>query len=76
MPVKQKKVAKKYPNDEACQPNKGGHLIFREAELPFDPEEDLLVCEQDSTDRPPRFKAITKPVPHVQFLHLLMIIRD
>ena len=45
--------------NQALQPDQGSHLVLRQRQLPFDPEEDLLICKQESTDRLPSDKAIT-----------------
>ena len=51
-----------HADDQAVQPDQRSHLVLREAELSLDPEEDLLVSEDESPDWFPRSKAIPKPV--------------
>lgn len=48
----EKEVADKQANDEAFHPDESCHLVLRKAELVLDPQEGLLVSEQDCTDRP------------------------
>ena len=46
---------------QTFQPDQRSHLVLRETELSLDPEEDLLICEDDSADRFPRSKTIQTP---------------
>ena len=57
----QQPPAQQQAKDQALQPNQGSHLVLRQSELPLDPEEDLLICEDDSADRFPRCKTIQTP---------------
>ena len=58
----QQPPAQQQAKNQALQPDQGSHLVLRQPELPLDPEEDLLICEQESTHRLPNNKAITSPV--------------
>ena len=47
---------------QSKEPNQGSHLVLRQTELAFDPVEDFLIREDESTKRLPNSEAITLPV--------------